>query len=238
MKRSLAPPDSGEHSGQAVEQSRPAAPRVARQRRDADGARADSELHVLCAGVSASYGRGRKRKSALQWPSQQQRRLRPSPATRPGPAQLPRQRRGGTRSPSPPSRAASPGAQQSDGAAAAAALRRGRPALGIPARAGKGGGRAGAPASPGRGWGRGSLPLLLPTPRAPAWTLPAARRPAPVFPFYFPPRPITPFPSSRFFTFPPASRSTIPVLGSPRSNNPKKSSLQSPSYCIDLGASV
>lgn len=57
-------------------------PGPAGRRESGAAARADSGLHVLRAGVSASSGRGRKRKSALRRPPQQQRRPGPSPATR------------------------------------------------------------------------------------------------------------------------------------------------------------
>lgn len=77
LKKAFASPGSRESSRQAGghshTQTRHAWPAGA-------GARADSRLHVLRAGVSASYGRGRKRKSALPWPPQQQWRHPPSPS--------------------------------------------------------------------------------------------------------------------------------------------------------------
>lgn len=140
-KKSLASAASRESSGRVAPrspaQSRHPRPGRAGTRREPAGGttRADIGLQVLGAGLSASYGRGRKRKSAQQWPPQKQRRHRPNPATRPCPAGSRRQRRGGTRSPCRPSSAAPPGVQLSDGAATAAALRRGRPGLGLPAPA-------------------------------------------------------------------------------------------------------
>lgn len=163
-------------------------------------------LHVLRAGVSASSGRGRKRKSAPQWPPQSQRRPGPSPATRPvrlgfgGSALRPRACPAAQRPAAPRLRAPStPMGPQRPPLGAAAALLLGvllRLVRGAGGRAPRGG--AGPESFPPRHPAR---PLSRSAPPRPALALPAFALPPsrafpspalPVLPAAFSPSPLHP----------------------------------------------